>query len=848
MARGMNEGKADFYAQQGWGATYQIEDYMRKLSTLFPGVVEQGESFEIEGGSVLELGQYNDRSGNRIVLAAIVADWDESLGWRWAAEWLESSRGDAAVVAWVEPDAKQRTWRWSLLIPSTDVRRIMRYSYVLGTPPAPRTMPTWLRDLQPGGKPPSLDELYRWFDPERPMKELLGPLREEWERLSGQLMLGCCESRPDCAEQAGQQVKQWMLRLVKPFFTGRPADEVRPPGLGERDTLAVKSLLAEFPFQSKEDTPFDRSVAIDPEKLGYVFEHLRLESERKSRGVFYTPREIVDEMCRQCLAAYMARAADMSQGEMLRWLAGEAQLSRDRANEVHKALGTVTVAEPAVGSGAFAVHMVKLIWEVRQRLESPSSVPPGEMLREILEHSLYAVDMDAAAIELVRLRLHLLLKEAIGAEHIIAPVAPNLHLQVGNGLSELWELAFPEVCAPKGESAESGFDIVIGNPPYVDSEAMARDWPELRAFGSSRFVSAKGNWDLYVLFIEQGLKLLRHGGVLSYIVPNKLLSAKYAETIRREMAKEKVVELRDYSRVGVFSQAEVYPIVFRLERCDEVLPVRVVRMSSVIDAAWEEEVDGARFGRDVDWDRYVSGSSDSLRILEKLRAVEGKLGSRFTIKGAATVAEAYRLQEIIRELPAEVQHPDETQGHRLLNTGLIDPYVSLWGMRELRYIKRRYHRPYVRTDELADLSSTRAEEASSAKLIVGGMGLRLEACLDLSGVYVAGKSTSILLGSPEELKVAAALLNSRLMSYFYRHSYSTLAMSGGYLRIGPPQLRELPWVEMTPEVRRELNELVDRLLETEETRHRERYVSEIDHIVYQLFGITDEEAAQMEAE
>lgn len=847
MERATSGDQAGLIVQQVWGSAYQLEEYKRMMSAFFPGVLQQGGRIETNGRSVLELGRYDDRSGKRIRLAEIGADWDEPDGWHWAAEWLQSSGGDAAVVAWVKPGGK-RSWLWSLLTLASDAPRITRFAYVFGTESAHGTKPPWLHEPQRGSDLPTLDELLRWFDPERPRRELLGPLRQEWERLSVQLMGSHSQHHSYTAERAGQAVKQWMLRLVEPLFTGRSCTESRPEGLEQRDTLAVRSLLADFPFHPKEDTPFDRRVAIDPEELGYMFEHLRFAGERKSRGVFYTPRQIVDEMCRQCLATYVARTTGRSQGEMLRWLSGDEEISCELASSVEGALRRVTVADPSVGSGAFAVHMAKLIWEARQRLASANGPSPGSILREILAHSMYAVDMDAAAIQLVELRLRLLLQEAERVQGRATSVPTNFRLRVGNGLSELWSEEFPEVCDPPDGCTERGFDIVIGNPPYVDSEAMARGWPELRAYGQSHFVSAKGNWDLYVLFIEQGLRLLKRGGVLSYIVPNKLLSSPYAETIRREMARERVVELRDYSRVEVFTQAEVYPIVFRLERCDELLPVRVIRMRSVVEAEWEDAVDGERFDRDVDWDRYVAGSPDGLRIIEKLRLIDCRLGDRFKIKGASTVAEAYQLQALIRELPTESHEAAVTKGHRLINTGLIDPYVSLWGDKELRYIKQRYRRPFIRTTELAALSSTRAAEAAAPKLIVAGMGLRLEACLDLAGAYVAGKSTSILLGSPEELKLTGALLNSELMSYYYRRSYSTLAMSGGYLRVGPPQLRELPWVEAEAETKRELIRLVDLLLVTTELRHRERYIREIDQMIYRLYQVTADEVALIEGE
>ena len=111
----------------------------------------------------------------------------------------------------------------------------------------------------------------------------------------------------------------------------------------------------------------------------------------------------------------------------------------------------------------------------------------------------------------------------------------------------LWQLYFPTVFKENG-----GFDIIIGNPPYIDSETMSKKMPKLREICSKIFLSAKGNWDYFILFIEQGLNLLKLGGVISLIVPNKIISAPYAETIRKIIAQNNVQEIRDYSNVAVF--------------------------------------------------------------------------------------------------------------------------------------------------------------------------------------------------------------------------------------------------------------------------------------------------------
>ncbi|HEY5311276.1 MAG TPA: Eco57I restriction-modification methylase domain-containing protein, partial [Pirellulales bacterium] len=137
-----------------------------------------------------------------------------------------------------------------------------------------------------------------------------------------------------------------------------------------------------------------------------------------------------------------------------------------------------------------------------------------------------------------------------------------------------WELEFPEVFfdfaadAPgplRHKSARSagsaGFDAVVGNPPYVDSETMTRHHGRLRTACARMLPACRGNWDLFCAFIDRGLSLLNERGIWSQIVPNKLLAAEYAAAIQRRIGEHTLLAIRDYSRASVFEDAGVYPLV-----------------------------------------------------------------------------------------------------------------------------------------------------------------------------------------------------------------------------------------------------------------------------------------------
>ena len=105
-----------------------------------------------------------------------------------------------------------------------------------------------------------------------------------------------------------------------------------------------------------------------------------------------------------------------------------------------------------------------------------------------------------------------------------------------------------------------GFDVVIGNPPYVDSENMTRTNPELRRILAKKYVSAKGNWDVYIPFCELSFNLMHEKGIAGLITPNKWLSINYGKSLR-QLTKSLVYKIVDYSRFRAFETTGVFPVV-----------------------------------------------------------------------------------------------------------------------------------------------------------------------------------------------------------------------------------------------------------------------------------------------
>lgn len=755
----------------------------------------------------------------------------------------------------------------------------------------------------------------------------------------------------------------------------------------DRDADGILDIFDRYNFTMSEDEPLEREVAIDPEMLGKVFENLLEVNDRKSKGAFYTPREIVHYMCRETLISYLVKetglkeqdirefillgdflkdedtAKDRRQGdnemlisEKLYKIDKDGNVVVDRLKDIDKALKNIRVADPAVGSGAFPLGMLNEIVRARQNISAYMAITmnayekrmmynnersPYSLKRETIKNCIFAADIEPSAVDIAQLRLwlSLVIDDDINPNaqspldgHKNPLALPNLECNIvcGNSLIDefegfqlinynealgntkgvqmnvfqnafdavlpsmleaqdalfscddpakkqqwketidgfknelakvqmdgcspeqweryqeamrmasrpfvLWHIDFARVFREKG-----GFDVVIGNPPYVDSEEMTRSMPELRELYTSRYDCAKGNWDLFVLFIEKGMKLLNSESVISFIVPNKLVAAPYTTALRKQIATHQIQEMRDYSKVTVFKTAAVYPVVFRIKMIDTKMPVIMDVMDSMTTVSNHNVIEPDKFYADISWDKYFNSSADSLEIVEKMSKFK-PLKVIADVNGAATVKEAYLVKEFLKDN----SNPD-FEYRKFINTGGLDPYKSFFGIDDMRYLKGKYLHPIVSVEDLEKMSEKRLKESSSEKIIIGGMTKILECFYD-KGEYLAGKSTTIVYGY-EHLKYITALLNSKLMTFYYSTFYNSMSLAGGFFRIGAPQIKELPIAIPDDEkVIYDIEQYVDDILSimddngsADENRHLQELFDSIDKKVYKLYGLTDDE-------
>ncbi|MFZ4829113.1 MAG: Eco57I restriction-modification methylase domain-containing protein, partial [Phototrophicaceae bacterium] len=207
----------------------------------------------------------------------------------------------------------------------------------------------------------------------------------------------------------------------------------------------VLAFFNRYNFTIADDTPLEQDVAVDPEMLGKVFENMLEERDRGQSGSFYTPRTIVSYMCQEALVGYLEESAHVPR-EITRAQFdpdNTARFEREQLPAITAALDTLTVLDPAVGSGSFLIGMMNEIIRLRKAchvVQAPSEAIKPETVAQwkasIIRDTLYGVDIKPEAIEIAQLRLWLALvvEQTLEQAHPL----PNLDykLMAGNSLIE----------------------------------------------------------------------------------------------------------------------------------------------------------------------------------------------------------------------------------------------------------------------------------------------------------------------------------------------------------------------------------------------------------------------------
>ncbi len=378
---------------------------------------------------------------------------------------------------------------------------------------------------------------------------------------------------------------------------------------------------------------------------------------------------------------------------------------------------------------------------------------------------------------------------------------------------------------------KKGFDIVIGNPPYIDSELMVKNDKKIRENISRSYLMTKGNWDIYIAFFEFGFNSLNSDGVLTFITPDKWLAKPFGYELRKKLMDNLRIILN--SGRQVFETAKVDSIVtfFTKKHCDSLLVLNFKDNKILL----KDEIIKSNINEPFSFDFVFS---NHLLFLNKIDLLSLKVGDFFECENACATSDTYKLKDFIKNNVGSVGE----NYLKIINTGTIGKYVSKWGTKEMTYLGNKYLNPIVKKgDFLEQFGNSYSKKSIKPKIIIKGLTL-LDSCLDEKGIFIPGKSTLIVANDNiEELKFLLGLLNSKLVIFYIKEKHPASSYNQG-INFTKHMINNMPIPKISKLAQKPFIDLVDKIIQAkQDEKDTTTLETKIDKMVYQLYDLTADE-------
>ena len=799
-------------------------------------------------------------------------------------------------------------------------------------------------------------------------------------------------------------------RRINDLADSRLGDNIKIPylngGLFDKDDLDKKDIdfpydyfkelmdfFAMYNFTIDENDPEDSEIGIDPEMLGHIFENL-LE-DNKDKGAFYTPKEIVQYMSQESVAQYLKSHAPEELHTAIDSLIKQRVVepilqNKENARLVNKDLSVVKVCDPAIGSGAFPMGVLNVLFDCRHLLYGfigkNEDFSYAKVKRDIIQNNIYGVDIEKGAVDIARLRFWLAL---VVDENEPQPL-PNLDYKIMCGDSLLhrfpldapfqnvlkdynqkngthytlddyrqwvydytdisdhtqkddfrqriedikravktelsdkekgkiakvrgaianlqmddffgdkkkenekkikalqkelkvleqqraeiesnkiydqafeWRFEFPALLDKNGDFA--GFDIVIGNPPYVNVQLMSvGEKEQYKKIYESFFKRC----DMFCLFLELGLlKLTSAEGVVTLIIPSVVHSNMSYQKIRDIILDHQWLSEVRYTGGDVFNAPTVDTTILICNKKGN----ENIKLTEAIDFSNPKthQVPADYFKK---YNNVISiGDDQGSEIFDKLFNPDFDIvGNHYTmfqgiVTGNNSAFVFDTLQDALeKNVDASLLHPlchgrdlekykVRSRERRILyidNDVKIDNYLQtkewLLCFKEALEKRREVRRGVISWYGL-QWPRVKAELDNKEKIMIQrtrneSLKTRIVATLDDTGVYgMEGIYFIIPKHSEDSLRYLLGILNSKLMNYLFATKYLNLAIKAEYVK----QVK-LPITSEKQKV--QIEELVNTILQGKlSDADTSKEESEIDILVYHLYSLTYDEVLIVDPE
>jgi type I restriction-modification system DNA methylase subunit len=570
---------------------------------------------------------------------------------------------------------------------------------------------------------------------------------------------------------------------------------------------------------------------VDRDILGNLYEQYLPVNERKRLGEFYTPIEVIDYILTSVGYTY--------------------------SNDIE----TKDILDPACGSGGFLVrasrrlisrYLMKFGKSDKKELRNPKNwkeivgrLSPDEakIILEAIQKHIYGLDINPFACHIAEMNL---LFQTIDLFQKVREKDPEykldrFYIYRTDSLEKvsqkhLWDYTYAAFLEEQEEIdsiKQRKFDFIVGNPPYVRVHHMAkRDKDYMR----QNYMAPRGDFDIYVCFIERGMEWLKKDTLLGFINSNKYLVREYGEFLRIFLLNNtEIQQIVDISNCQIFKSAAIYPVINIFKRkTEQLIKEKAItkKLKNKIDIFYIEEdglsllkntpnylrnnpnvlyytIDQINFLDNPNFSMDIHITPEKQTILNELDKIKPKLGDiSNNFCGTPRSKDYYAWGERLFEKEPIAEHC------KYVVSGNISPYKIKWGI-PIRSIGKHLKAPYLKYDNTLFTKKKWNIFTSKNKLIVRANDTRLTVALDQEGY--SGVGIYFIIDIQTDPKYILALLNSKLMNFYYLSKFATAHVAGGYISINGVHLNKLPIkLPMTKDEKKSKDQIiknVDKILE-----------------------------------
>lgn len=584
------------------------------------------------------------------------------------------------------------------------------------------------------------------------------------------------------------------------------------------------------PVGSKREYNF---AAIDVDVLGNMYENYLTyvqkgaklvggKGEKKKHGIYYTPKDVVEYIVETTMP--------------------------EVATATKQKVKTLKAIDFACGSGSFLISAMNYFDRTYLRLgkDTYGNLSVKDKLA-MLKNNVYGVDLDEKAIAIAELNIYLNLLTTQIQRMIGKPInlLPELRTNLKMGNSVISDDTVDNKAFKwQGNFIEGRFDYVIGNPPYVDyREITGTKWLKEHYYSAE----VKEKYNLLVIFLEKGIKLLKEGGKLGYIVSSQFLSADFGYNLREFILDNcEIEQILDVSEIKLFKKAATYPVIIILRKKAKPSDSHKVKLAIVKDRenAFESikfsEIDQKSFSN-ISKKIFVTGlTEERYRLIKKMTGSTKELKELVEEFTWGTSASGYGKKKIKKEEYDKLPNSDKSKYLKFIQTGDIGRYAINW---QGDYLESKI------------FTKDKLKLFDREKIVIGRVNKSLKATLD-SKDYAVGKAALLIPKAGIDALYLLGIINSEFFDLYYKLIFRSAHMAGEYYGYDVRNLETMP-IKVVDDKRkdkmvalaREILELRDKLKGVNPELSEGRRIgdkitavnNEVEELVYDIYDLSKDD-------